>query len=126
MSTLKSYDDLLIGDIFLTNYNNFPLEVTVAAKRNGRVIPSDKRDFSQIILLHYEVIRTIPYQAIKAARKRKLTRRYYCHQRIKSLVKYSSKNKTCFIPYDRQDLADNYWITELRNTFGYNLQLQIS
>lgn len=121
MSTFKTIEDLKIGDVFITNYNEFPLEVTVKAIENTYVIPVDKRDFTRIKLLSYEVIRSVKRKVSK-----RLARRYYLHRCVKPLVRYSSKNKTCFIPISKQDEATcNKWILELRDQFGYSLQLEM-
>ena len=63
----------------------------------------------------------------KENRTQKKNRRYYLHQKIKKLVKYNARDKTCFLPAaSGSELTGNRWIQELKNVFGYSVQFQIS
>lgn len=61
-------------------------------------------------------------------KKRKTTsrenRRYRLHQKIKNIVKYSSKSKEIFVFQDDEQLFKNKYILELRDKFYYNVQLE--
>lgn len=52
--------------------------------------------------------------------------RYYLHQRTKEAFKYSSQQKTVFVPYTKENEAlQNKHIGVLQNQFQYNIQLEI-
>lgn len=52
-------------------------------------------------------------------------RRYYLHQRIKNLADYNAIRKEVSVPNDATDVMKNKYVIELRDKFGYNIQLTI-
>lgn len=52
-------------------------------------------------------------------------RRYYLHQKIKLMYKYQARHRTVFIPANAEELSLKKQLHELRDKFGYNLQLSI-
>jgi acetone carboxylase gamma subunit len=52
-------------------------------------------------------------------------RRYYLHQRIKNLADYNAIRKEVSVPNDATEVMKNKYVIELRDKFGYNIQLTI-
>jgi hypothetical protein len=53
----------------------------------------------------------------------KMYRKYYLHQKIKHLFRYSSKRKTVFVPHDYDGC--NKDLQELQNKYNYQIQYSI-
>ena len=59
-------------------------------------------------------------------RTKKNTRKYYLHQKIKSTHRYSASLHTCYINTNNNDDIPLWkYLAELRDNYGYSLQLTI-
>lgn len=52
-------------------------------------------------------------------------RRYYLHQRIKRIADYNALRKEVSVPNNAAEVMKNKYVIELRDKFGYNIQLTI-
>ena len=55
-------------------------------------------------------------------------RRYRLHQRIKRVMKYDARNRSVFTTLEELDGLDGRmtaYVGELRDRFGYNIQMEI-
>jgi len=55
--------------------------------------------------------------------KPKDKRRYYLHQKIKKLFKYSASKKQVFINWDQE--VQNRYLIELKEKYNYSIQTEI-
>lgn len=53
-------------------------------------------------------------------------RRYYLHQRIKHFADYDARRKEVSVPNDATEVMKNKYVIELRDKFGYNIQLTVA
>jgi hypothetical protein len=63
------------------------------------------------------------YEKAIETRKKSNRRRYRLHQHVKKIYRYSSQNKTIYIPFN--GCLNNRFVQELKDKYNYQIQLEI-